>query len=399
MKNYHAIIVGAGAAGMMCALTAAARGGNILLLEHNRDAARKILISGGGRCNFTNLHTTAENFHSQNKHFVKSALAQYTPQDFIRFIEKYNIDYFEKKHGQLFCTTSAKEIIRALKSACTQQGVHLLTGIAVQKIIHEKQFIVPTLVDGKLQEFTSQQLIIATGGLSLPTLGATDFGLKIARQFKLKTTATTPALVPLTLAPADLEMFHGMSGLALAATITVGKRIIAEDFLFTHKGFSGPVVLQASLYWEPKTPLQINFCPRLDLAQYLLKNKSTKSVKALLKDYLPAKFLQRWLQLFAPFAEHTASCELSDKALLTFAQCIQQFSIIPAGTEGFRKAEVTKGGVATSQLNSKTMEAHQVKGLYFIGEVVDMTGQLGGFNFQWAWASGFVAGHAIHLPT
>jgi predicted Rossmann fold flavoprotein len=345
---YDVVIVGAGAAGLMCAIEAGNRGRSVLVIERNATAGKKIRISGGGRCNFTNTNTAAENFICSNPHFHKSALAQYTPEDFIRLVRKHRIAYHEKKLGQLFCDGSSQQIIDMLLKECAASGAEIRTACTVTNIKKDERFLLAT----NSGEIEAQSLVIATGGLSIPKLGASDFGYRVARQFGLRLTETRPALVPLTLDGAEGRALSGLSGVSLDAVVRCGPAAFRENILFTHRGLSGPAILQISSYWKSGKPIVIE--------------PKTRS----------RRFVQTWRELYG-------------------TEPTDEWKLIPTGTEGYSKAEVTLGGVDTTELSSKTMETRQVPGLYFIGEAVDVTGQLGGFNFQWAWASGFIAGKYV----
>jgi predicted Rossmann fold flavoprotein len=384
--THDVVIIGGGAAGLMCALEAGRRGRRVAVLEHNDRVGRKIEISGGGRCNFTNLHTTAKNFLSANPHFAKSALARYTPHDFVELVERHRVAYHEKKLGQLFCDGSSRQIIELLLRECEAAGVEILTRCRVEGVEKGSAFAVLT----SRGRFASESLVAATGGLSIPKLGATDFGYRLARQFGLKVVSPRPALVPLTLAPADLESFRPLSGVSVPAVVRGGGAEFAENLLVTHRGLSGPAVLQISSYWERGQTLSVDLLPGRDaLALLEAKRASGVELSTLLSAHLPKRFAQVWCDL------HASSRPLksfSTAELRRVAERLHDWRLAPAGTEGFAKAEVTKGGVDTDELSSKTLEARRVPGLYFVGEVVDVTGHLGGFNFQWAWASGFAAG-------
>jgi predicted Rossmann fold flavoprotein len=380
------IIIGAGAAGLMCAIEAGKRGRSVMVLEHNNSLGKKIRISGGGRCNFTNIHATANNFLSLNPHFCKSALSRFTPQDFINLVKKYNIPFHEKKLGQLFCDESSQNIIDLLKKECGQHQVQILLEARALSVKKKDVFIVST----SHGEFQSQSLVIATGGLSIPTLGVTDLGYKIASQFNMKVNPCRPGLVPLTLGEKDLAVFKNLSGVSLDTIVSFEKISFRENTLFTHKGLSGPAILQISSYWQPKKPITINLVPNLDMAKVLIENHKEKStLKNFLKDFFPSRLTEI---LCTHFFENKPLHQYNQESLEKIGKTLNRWEIIPQGTEGYAKAEVTVGGVDTDELSSKTMEAKKVPGLYFIGEVVDVTGHLGGFNFQWAWASGFAAG-------
>ncbi|MDT7778054.1 MAG: hypothetical protein QOC99_566 [Acidobacteriota bacterium] len=384
--KFDVVVIGGGAAGLMCAVEAGRRGRRVAVLEHNERVGRKIEISGGGRCNFTNVNTTASNFISSNPHFAKSALARYTPADFLKLVERQRISYHEKKLGQLFCDAGSRQIIDMLLSECAGAGVKVLTNCRVGEVQRDGFFVLKT----NQGTFESESLVIATGGLSIPKLGATDFGYRIARQFGLKVVEPVPALVPLTLAPRDLAAFNPLSGVSVPAIVGCGRVEFAENILVTHRGLSGPAILQISSYWSRGLSLSVDLLPGTD-ARALLASKraSGAELSTLLGGHLPRRFAQVWCEMFAPPRPLRA---YTDAEVEQVAALLHDWRINPAGTEGFLKAEVTKGGVHTDELSSKTMEARRVPGLYFIGEVVDVTGQLGGYNFQWAWASGHAAG-------
>jgi predicted Rossmann fold flavoprotein len=373
----------------MCAVEAGRRGRRVAVVEHNGRVGRKIEISGGGRCNFTNLHTTAKNFLSANPHFAKSALARYTPSDFISLVERHRIKYHEKKLGQLFCDGGSRQIIEMLLDECERARVEILTECRVEEVRQEAGFEVRTS-RGALR---SESLVVATGGLSIPQLGATDFGYRVARQFGLKVISPAPALVPLTLSREDLASLRQLSGVSVPAVVRCGAAEFAENILLTHRGLSGPAVLQASSYWERGAALAVDLLPGLDALQLIESKRDTGAeLSTILAAHLPRRFAQVWAELYAPPRppKSYAPAELREVAAR-----LHDWRLAPAGTEGFAKAEVTKGGVDTGELSSKTMEARRVPGLYFVGEVVDVTGQLGGFNFQWAWASGYAAGQYV----
>ena len=383
------IIIGGGAAGLMCAIEAGRRGRSVVVLEHAERVGKKIEISGGGRCNFTNLHTTPQNFLSANPHFAKSALARYTPADFIALVEKHRIRYHEKKLGQLFCDESSRLIISMLLRECEAAGVEVRTNCKVSGVGRESSFTAET----SRGAFTSESLVVATGGLSIPKLGATDFGYRIARQFGLKIVQPAPALVPLTLARRELESFRPLSGVSVPSRVRAGGAEFVENVLVTHRGLSGPAILQISSYWTRGEALDIDLLPGVDAFELLReKREGGSELATLLGFHLPKRFAQRWCELYAPSRPLRSYTE---GELREIARSLHGWRVTPAGTEGFQKAEVTKGGVDTSELSSKTLEARRVPGLYFIGEVVDVTGHLGGFNFQWAWASGYAAGQSV----
>ena len=384
--THDVVIIGGGAAGLMCAMEAGRRGRRVAVVEHNGRVGRKIEVSGGGRCNFTNLHATPKNFLSANPHFAKSALARYTPADFVALVERHRVRYHEKKLGQLFCDGSSREIVSMLLAECDRAGVEILTECRVGAVEKNSDFEVRT-TRGVLR---AESLVVATGGLSIPKLGATDFGYRLARQFNLKIVRPAPALVPLTLGGADLQSFRPLSGVSVPSVVSCGGAEFAENILVTHRGLSGPAVLQASSYWEPGASVEVDLLPGVDAFELIeSKRAGGAELATLLGAHLPRRFAQIWCELYAPARppKSYAPAEVREVAAR-----LHGWRIVPAGTEGFEKAEVTKGGVDTDELSSKTMEARRVPGLYFVGEVVDMTGHLGGFNFQWAWASGFAAG-------
>jgi hypothetical protein len=393
---WDAIVIGAGAAGMMCAAVAGQRGARVLLIDHAEKLAEKIRISGGGRCNFTNLHTRPENFLSANPHFCRSVLARYTPADFVALVRKHGIGFHEKHKGQLFCDGASEQIIDMLRSECAAGGVRWAMPCRVERIG----------VRGGLFEVATDQgthgarrLVVATGGLSIPKIGATDFGHRIARQFGLRVVAPAPALVPLTFAAEDWRPFVPLAGISLEVDVRCGRGRFTEDLLFTHRGLSGPAILQISSFWNPGDALLIDLAPRLTggaLARTLIERKadSRQNLANALAAFLPRRLADGWLALRNLRGEQRLA-ETGDKALRALADSLHQWLLVPSGSESYRKAEVTRGGVDTDELSQITLEAKQVPGLHFIGEVVDVTGWLGGYNFQWAWASGFAAGLAI----
>lgn len=388
-KYYSVIVIGAGAAGLMCAIEAGKRGRKVLVIEHAEKVGKKILISGGGRCNFTNLFAKPENFISNNPHFCKSALARYTPQDFISLVEKHKIKFHEKKLGQLFCDGSAKEIINMLLKECKDTGVEIITSCKVLSISKNERFTIKT----NLGEFTADSLVIASGGISVPKMGATDFGYKIAKQFGLTLTEIKPGLVPLTWSKKDLKLFGELSGVSIDSVVSYGKITFRENILFTHKGLSGPAILQISSYWKNGEPITINLLPEINIADELKANSSSRmKLDNFLSLHLPKRFAEKWCEIY--FSSKPLN-QLNDNERNLISEKLHNWYIMPFGTEGFEKAEVTCGGIDTNDLSSKTMECKNVKRLYFIGEAVDVTGLLGGYNFQWAWASGFAAGEYV----
>lgn len=384
--NYDVIIIGAGAAGLMCAIEAGKRRRSVLLIEHEDKIGKKILISGGGRCNFTNKEISAKNFLSENEHFCKSALARYSQKDFISLVEKHNIPYHEKTLGQLFCDGSSREIITMLAVECANAGVEIKVNTTVESITKDEKFLVTT--SGESYECSS--LVIASGGLSIPKIGATSFGYKIAEQFGISIIPPRPALVPLIWNERDRRHYSELSGIAIPVKVTCRKTSFKENMLFTHKGLSGPAILQISSYWKEGEALSIDLSEYIEFDRVFEKYRTVKlDIAAILSRYLPRRFVLKWCE--ANDLEKPMN-QLSDKALRHTAELLHHWKIIPAGTEGFEKAEVTVGGIDTKELSSKTMESKKVPGLYFIGEVVDVTGWLGGYNFQWAWSSGWAAG-------
>jgi predicted Rossmann fold flavoprotein len=369
----------------MCAIEAGKRGRHVAVLERATRIGKKILISGGGRCNFTNLHCQPENFISTNPHFAKSALSAYTPADFIRLVEKHGIAYHEKTLGQLFCDGSAEQIVSMLESECRDAGVKILTSVNVESVEHKGRFLV---VAGK-QEFHTAALVIATGGLSIPKMGATSFGYELAKQFGLKINDTRPALVPLLLNTQDRQHYCDLTGISAEVVASIGKQRFREKMLFTHRGLSGPAILQISSYWKPSTAITIDLAPGHDLTAPIRNSSEARrdlaALKAALRPVLPQRLADRWVDLHPPAA-------WTNHALAECERQTHNWTITPEATDGYDKAEVTAGGVDTNELSAKTMETRKIPGLYFIGEVVDVTGHLGGFNFQWAWASGFCAG-------
>lgn len=389
IQQTDVLIIGAGAAGMMCALTAAQRGRSVLLLDHAHKLAEKIRISGGGRCNFTNLHTKPENYLSQNPHFCRSALARFTPQHFIAMLDRHGIKYHEKTLGQLFCDDGSEAIIAMLKSECDAAGVRWCMPCEAGEIRRGSIFTVNT-ARGLIE---SESLVIATGGLSIPKIGATPFGYKVAEQFGVPMTKLRPGLVPLSFHPEEWAAYADLSGASLEAVVSFGKHSFRENLLFTHRGLSGPAILQISSYWEPGKPLSIDLLPDHDMHELFAEHRSSKMLLGnFLAQYLP----KRLADIIATnWAMNTSLNQCSDKELRTLADKLKDWQITPTGTLGYSKAEVTCGGVDTRALSSKTMECNDVPGLFFVGEVMDVTGQLGGYNFQWAWASGYAAGQAV----
>ena len=400
-QRYDVAVIGAGAAGMMCAAVAAQGGKRVVLIDHAAKLAEKIRISGGGRCNFTNINAGPANFLSQNPHFCKSALSRYTPQDFLALVKKHRIAHHEKHRGQLFCDDSAEQIIQMLKDECAAGDVHWRMPCKVESLEQLDQGFFLATDSGDIE---AASVVIATGGLSIPKIGATDFGYRMAEQFGLAVVEPRPGLVPLTFDGPAWEPFVPLAGVALEVDVETssGKGRTAlrghfrEDLLFTHRGLSGPAILQISSYWQPGNPIVINLLPELDLAEELIGMKSSekKHIVNVLSQWMPARLAEGLLQA-AGIAPDARLPDLADAKLRKLGDAANRWAIVPTGSEGYRKAEVTLGGVDTKELSQQTMMANKVPGLYFIGETVDVTGWLGGYNFQWAWASGVAAGRAL----
>jgi len=385
--RFDALILGGGAAGLMCAIEAGKRGRRVAVLERADRLGKKILISGGGRCNFTNLHCQPENFLSSNPHFAKSALARYTPADFIALVEKHHIPYHEKTLGQLFCDRSARDILGMLEEECRAAGVSIFPGARIQEVRRNTEFIAHTLS----AEFHAPVLVVATGGLSIPKIGATSFGYDLARQFGLNIREPWPGLVPLVLEEEDRSRYCDLTGVSAKVVASCDGQQFREKMLITHRGLSGPAILQISSYWKKPREIQIDLAPGNELTAIFRDPKSPRTITALRSEFrktLPTRLADRWRELHTPTS-------WTNTALANFEQRAHAWTLTPAGTEGYEKAEVTAGGVDTDELSAKTMESRKVPGLFFIGEVVDVTGHLGGFNFQWGWASGAAAGRAL----
>jgi predicted Rossmann fold flavoprotein len=380
---FDAIVVGGGAAGLLCAIEAGKRGRRVAVIEHADRVGKKILISGGGRANFTNLYCRPENFLSANPHFAKSALARYAPAHFIKMVERHGIPYHEKKLGQLFCDRSAQDIISMLEQECREAGVKIFLSTRIQEITRTTTFALRTAT----QEFQAPAIAIATGGLSIPKMGATSFGYEIARQFGLAIRECRPALVPLTFTTEDRRRYCDLAGVSAEVVVSAGKQRFREKMLITHHGLSGPAILQISSYWKRPNPIVIDLMPDRDLTPGI-KRRDLNAARSTLRTHLPQRLADRWLELHPLRGWNLA-------ALMDYDRRLHRWEVMPAGTEGYAKAEVTAGGVDTDELSSKTMESHKVPGLFFIGEVVDVTGHLGGFNFQWAWSSGYCAAQAL----
>ncbi len=389
--SFDALILGGGAAGLMCAIEAGRRGRRVAVLEHSDRLGRKILVSGGGRCNFTNVHCHPGNFISSNPHFAKSALARFTPVDFIALVQKHGIPYHEKTLGQLFCDRSARDILGMLEAECREASVSIFPGTKIQQVEHTSDF----LVRAPNAEFRASKLVVATGGLSVPKTGATSLGYDLARQFGIAIREPWPGLVPLTLGPDDCSGYCDLAGVStevVASAMTPnGRQHFREKLLITHRGLSGPAILQISSYWKKPQPLQIDLAPEREVTA-AFRNPTTPrnpgSLRAELRKFLPHRLSDRWVDLHPPTS-------WTNRALADLERDAHVWTILPSGTEGYDKAEVTAGGVDTAELSAKTMECSKIPGLFFIGEVVDVTGHLGGFNFQWAWSSGAAAGRAL----
>ncbi|MGA8489417.1 MAG: NAD(P)/FAD-dependent oxidoreductase [Terriglobales bacterium] len=386
-QHFDALVLGGGAAGLMCAMEAGKRGRRVAVLERSERPGKKILISGGGRCNFTNLHCRPENFISANPHFAKSALARYTPSDFIALVEKHRIPYHEKTLGQVFCDRSARDIMDMLESECHEAGVRVFLNTSIQEVSRTTEFVARA---GET-EFRAPALVVATGGLSIPKMGATGFGYDLARQFGLSIREARPALVPFLFDDEDRSRYCDLAGVSAEVSASLGDQRFREKMLITHRGLSGPAILQISSYWKAGQTVAIDLVPGKGVTAALRGPASPRNLAAMksaLHKFLPSRFANRWLDLHVP-------ANWTNSGLAQLERQVHDWHVVPAGTEGYDKAEVTAGGVDTSELSAKTMESRKVPGLFFIGEVVDVTGHLGGFNFQWAWASGASAGRAM----
>ena len=394
VEHRDCIIIGGGAAGLMCAATAAARGRSTLVLDHANMLGKKILMSGGGRCNFTNYYIEANNYLSQNPHFCKSALSRFSQWDFIALVDKHQLAYHEKTQGQLFCDHKAKDILNILLQECEQAGAQLSPNCSIHSVTKNEYFELKT----SQGNYRCDSLVIATGGLSIPTMGATGFGYDIARQFGLQVSELQAALVPFTISDGYLDICKALAGVSLKATVSCGKHSFTDQLLFTHRGLSGPAILQISNYWHVGDNISIDFLPGFDLNEQL-KTWRSQAQKSELKNLLSKleqhdlakNFINLWLNEQA----NLRPCDLSDAQIEQLGERLHKLIIKPSGTEGWRTAEVTRGGIDTNEISSKTFAAKKVEGLYFIGEVLDVTGWLGGFNFQWAWASGWCAGQYV----
>jgi predicted Rossmann fold flavoprotein len=384
--RFDVLILGAGAAGLMCAVEAGKRGRSVAVIERSERAGKKILISGGGRCNFTNIYCQPDNFISANPHFPKSALARYTPSDFIALVEKHRIPYHEKTLGQLFCDRSASDITDMLESECETAGVKTFVNSRIREVRRPAEFVVRTERD----EFHAPALVVATGGLSIPKMGATAFGYGLARQFGLNIQATRPALAPLVLGSRERTQYCDLAGVSMEVVAATGHHSFKEKMLITHRGLSGPAILQISSYWHPGEPIRIDLAPDRDVTAAVrgAKVRDMATGRSAFQRILPKRFATRWLDLHTP-------PNWTNQVLAELERQTHEWTFTPAETEGYEKTEVTVGGVDTDELSSKTMESRKVRGLFLVGEVVDVTGQLGGHNFQWAWASGAAAGRAL----
>jgi len=385
-QKLDALVIGGGAAGLLCAIEAGNRGRRVAVLEHADRIGKKILISGGGRCNFTNIHCQPQNFLSANPHFAKSALARYTPADFLALVEKHRIAYHEKILGQLFCDNSASDITNMLEAECRAAHVKIILNAKITEVCRDTEFVVRC----ESTEYRARALVVATGGLSIPKMGATSFGYDLARQFGLKIITPRPGLIPLVLAVSDRKRYSALAGVSAEVIAQAAQTPFREKMLFTHRGLSGPAILQISSYWHEGEPIRIDLAPDRD-ATAAIRQAGTRTRAAAEKafqQFLPKRLAESWLH-------HNAPRSWTNPALAALEAQVHAWSVTPAATEGFDKAEITVGGIDTTELSSKTMESRKIPGLFFIGEVVDVTGHLGGFNFQWAWASGAAAGRSV----
>jgi len=395
---WDVIVLGAGAAGLMCALTAGKRGKRVLVLEKSNKVGKKILMSGGGRCNFTNLYTEPDNFLSNNPHFCKSAISRYTQWDFIELVNRYQIPHHEKALGQLFCDNSSKDILAALLDECQSASVTIKTLANINTVEKSSHFKLTGSIDDHAVNLTCDSLIVATGGLSIPSLGGSDFGYQIAKQFGHLVLPLRAGLVPFTFTDGFKLLSEKLSGSSVPASVTVDNQTFNENILFSHRGLSGPAILQISSYWHEGKSISIDILPTFDAFQYLQDEKQNKPkllLRNILSQQLPRKLVLELEQLWWPNEKEKPFAQMNDHLLNTIAKNLNAWQLKPAGTEGYRTAEVTLGGLDTNELSSKTMMSNKVDQLYFIGEVVDVTGHLGGFNFQWAWSSGYAAGISI----
>jgi hypothetical protein len=385
-RFFDVVVIGGGAAGLFCAIEAGRRGRRVVVLDRNARLGEKIAISGGGRCNFTNLFTRPENFLSENPDFCRSALARFTPQDFIARVEQHGISHHEKKLGQLFCDGSARQVIEMLRADCQQAGVEIRVGCEISEIVQSGGFRVRSATGA----FVAPSVVLASGGLSIPKLGASDFAYRVARQFGLRVIEPRPGLVPLTLDPAVLAPWRELAGVSFVAAVRSNGATFRDSVLFTHRGLSGPAILQVSSYWRPGNAIHLDLLPDAPGEEVFEgKRQSAMELSTVLAERLPRRLAQTWCALYTPSRPMN---QYSARDLAEAARRLHDRPIVPSGTEGFTKAEVTAGGIDTAELSSKTMEAKRAPGLYCIGEAVDVTGHLGGFNFQWAWASAYAAG-------
>lgn len=392
MEQFDVVIVGAGASGLMCAATAGYRGRSVLVIEHTAKIGRKILMSGGGRCNFTNLHNSPANFLSENPHFCKSALSSYRVQDFIDLVDRHGVEYHEKTLGQLFCNESSKEILRVLLTESEWAGNEIRTETSLEKVEPQASGYLLKTSSGDIQ---AESVVIATGGLSIPNGGATSFAYDVAAQYGLQVLPRSAALVPFTLQPKDKELLKELSGVSHRVKATIGKHNFVESMLFTHRGLSGPAILQISSYWQPGGEVEIDLFPEFALLSWLKEQREARP-KAEITTIMAQQMSKRMAQILCQmFGFSGIMGNQSNKDLEAINKAFREWRVKPSGTEGYRTAEVTIGGIDTNEINQKTMEAKKAPGLYFIGECLDVTGHLGGHNFQWAWASGFAAGKAV----
>ncbi|WP_432773039.1 NAD(P)/FAD-dependent oxidoreductase [Francisella salimarina] len=392
IKSYDVIIIGAGAAGLMCAIEAAKRGRSVLVLDHANKVGKKILMSGGGRCNFTNYNIAADRYLADNQHFMKSALSRYTQWDFISLVSEYNIPYHEKTLGQLFCDNKAKDIVNMLLDECQKYQAKIQLHTTIDSAIKKEDLFYLKSNSG---EYVCQSLVIATGGLSIPTMGATGFGYKIAKKFGLKVNPQRAGLVPFIFSSEDQQKFGQLRGVSTYCRVSNNRASFDENILFTHKGLSGPAILQISSYWHSGESVEINLSPNINIADFLTSKKeqgSKVTLKNTLSELLPKNLISTF---FEKFLLEKRICDLSAEQINKIHQQLHEWVIYPQTTEGYRTAEVTLGGISCDEISSKTLEANKVKGLYFIGEVIDVTGWLGGYNFQWAWASGWASGQVV----
>jgi len=398
VTDWDVIILGAGAAGLFCAITAGNRGHRVLVLEKSNKVGKKILMSGGGRCNFTNLYVDADNYLSQNPHFCKSALNRYTQWDFIELVNKHDIKYHEKTLGQLFCDDSSRDILDLLLSECEAAGVEIRTHVDIENVLKKQNFVLTGKHAGKTIKLEADNLVIATGGLSIPSLGGSDFGYQLAKQFGHHVLPLRAGLVPFIFTDRFKLLSTSLSGVSVPASIRAGNQSFNESILFSHRGLSGPAVLQISSYWNEGETVSVNLLPNLNTNEMLLTAKINNPkilLRNLLSQHLPKNLVIELETLWWSKLSDKPLAEITDQEFLRISELLQNWQLRPAGTEGYRTAEVTLGGVDTNELSSKTMMSRKVDNLYFIGEVVDVTGHLGGFNFQWAWSSGYAAGTAI----